>query len=97
MMIDGERASFPRTLHERQPHHVTSFLMANASNIVTVFDNFRAEIDDHNDRRERLIKVALCYLLDFSSNAYSVSSGESRYHKLGQENNLPAPSTCPGR
>ena len=62
---DGERASFPRTLHNRQPLHVTSFLMANASNIVTVFDNFRAEIDDHNDRRERLIKVSCVIVLIF--------------------------------
>ncbi|KIM48372.1 hypothetical protein M413DRAFT_418938 [Hebeloma cylindrosporum] len=28
------------------------------TNIVTIFDNFRAEIDDHNDRRERLIKAS---------------------------------------
>jgi hypothetical protein len=58
---DGEKA-----FHKRQPHHVTSFLMANASdNIVTVFDNFRAEIDDHNDRRERLIKVSSLSFLIF--------------------------------
>ena len=27
--------------------------------ILSVFDGFREDLDDHNDRRERLIKVGL--------------------------------------
>jgi hypothetical protein len=32
--------------------------------IIQVFDDFRRELDDHNDRRERLIKVTLFILSD---------------------------------
>jgi len=56
----------------------TSSLMANASNIIIVFDNFRAEIDDHNDRRERLIKVSLSFLLFFPYLTPTLSHQASR-------------------
>lgn len=43
--------------------HVTLFLMPThpdpAPTVVAVFDAFRADLDDYNDRRERLIKVCL--------------------------------------
>lgn len=50
------------------PIHVTSppiscpqplSTTAMASPIIQLFDDFRAELDDYNDRRERLIKVHL--------------------------------------
>ena len=37
-----------------QPH---SGSLTSRTAIVTVFENFRDELDEHNDRRERLIKV----------------------------------------
>ena len=37
-----------------QPH---SGNLTSRTAIVTVFENFRDELDEHNDRRERLIKV----------------------------------------
>lgn len=33
--------------------------LAGRSAIVEVFDSFRDELDEHNDRRERLIKVRI--------------------------------------
>lgn len=44
------------------PTHVTSQPLsttAMASPIIQLFDDFRADLDDYNDRRERLIKVHL--------------------------------------
>jgi hypothetical protein len=31
--------------------------LASRHNVIEKFDHFRAELDEHNDRRERLIKV----------------------------------------
>lgn len=42
-------------IQENHTHHVT--LMATLTTVAAHFDLFRKEIDDHNDTRERLIKV----------------------------------------
>jgi hypothetical protein len=45
--------------------------MAATTNLSNIFDNFRAVIDDHNDRRERLIKASLTLPFSHSSNSNS--------------------------
>lgn len=47
----------PPTVCHSRSHMSESHPSTSRNAVVTIFDGFRAELDDHNDRRERLIKV----------------------------------------
>ena len=55
-----------------------------SDNTIHVFDQFRAEIDDHNDRRERLIKVATIQCLV----TFSTPPDKSRCHHSLKESHI---------
>ena len=71
----------------------TSVQLVPKTAILSAFETFRDELDDHNDRRERLIKVSSVIV----SHLLAVYSGmfarfglveQSRYYQPLQENNL---------
>lgn len=67
--------------------------------ISSAFNAFREELDDHHDRRERLIKVvsspgyaAITVLRSFCKSHCISSSGQQRHNESLQKDNIPAAS-----
>ena len=52
--------------------------MVVTTNLSDIFDNFRADIDDHNDRRERLIKAS-------SSSLPFLHSTNANFHQASRD------------